>query len=86
MYTRVYGKDIQYTHPHLHYSSLEHATHDEHGVRRPLDVLHGVKTGVQVQNLKSFHVPDHQAVLGAAGHVPAIGRELDQVLGLLKCL
>ncbi len=85
-HSEAYCSDLESTQIYLHHAPLEHAAHDEHGVWRPLDVLDGVQTGVQVENLKGLRVPDHQAVLGAAGHVAAIRGEPNQLLGLLESL
>ena len=71
---------------YLYNPSLEHATHEEEWVRWPLEILHRVKAGVEVDDLKCCHLTDHQSVLWAAGNISAIWRELHQVLGLLKCL
>lgn len=71
---------------YLYNPSLEHATHEEEWVRWPLEILHRVKAGVEVDNLKCCHLTDHQSVLWAAGNISAIWRELHQVFGLLKCL
>ena len=69
---------------YLHNSSLEHTTHDELRVRRPLQPLHWVKASLETENLQRFGIPDYHSVLGTTCNVLPVGREVTEVASLLE--